>query len=41
MEVKRINPSRPGSYERKCHDSGVPRFLLDLREGENKACARP
>ena len=37
MEVKSINPSRPGSYERQCHDSGVPRFLLDLREGEHKA----
>lgn len=34
MEIKRVNPSRPGSYERQCHDSGVARFLLDLREGE-------
>ena len=34
MEVKRVNSSRPDSYERVCHDSGVPRFLLDLREGE-------
>ena len=34
MEVKRVNPSRPDSYERICHDSRVPRFLLDLREGE-------
>jgi protein-L-isoaspartate(D-aspartate) O-methyltransferase len=33
MEVKRINPSRPDSYERLAHDSGVGRFLLDLREG--------
>lgn len=33
MEVKRVNPSRPDSYERPCHDSGVDRFLLDLREG--------
>src|SRR3546814_68351 len=37
MEVKRINPSRPDSYERQCHDSGRPRFLLDLMEGANKA----
>src|SRR3546814_5947312 len=37
MEVKRINPSRPDSYERQCHDSGSPRFLLDLMEGANKA----
>ncbi|MBW8745261.1 MAG: protein-L-isoaspartate(D-aspartate) O-methyltransferase [Sphingomonas sp.] len=36
MEVKRVNPSRPDSYERHCHDSGIERFLLDLREGENK-----
>ena len=25
----------PDSYERLCHDSGVPRFLLDLRDGEH------
>jgi protein-L-isoaspartate(D-aspartate) O-methyltransferase len=37
MEVKRINPSRPASYERECHDSGVPRFILDLREGVHAA----
>jgi protein-L-isoaspartate(D-aspartate) O-methyltransferase len=32
MEIKPVNPSRPDSYERQCHDSGVGRFLLDLRE---------
>jgi protein-L-isoaspartate(D-aspartate) O-methyltransferase len=37
MEVKRINPSRPDSYERLAHDSGVARFLLDLREGVHEA----
>jgi erythromycin esterase-like protein len=37
MEVKRVNPSRPDSYERLCHDSGVADFLLDLREGVNAA----
>jgi protein-L-isoaspartate(D-aspartate) O-methyltransferase len=31
MEIKRVNPSRPDSHERQCHDSGVARFLLDLR----------
>ena len=36
MEVKRVRPSLPESYERLCHDSGVERFLLDLREGENR-----
>ena len=34
MKVKRVNPSLPDSYERMSHDSGVPSFLLDLREGE-------
>ncbi|MCR0982404.1 erythromycin esterase family protein [Roseomonas populi] len=33
MEVKRVNASRPDSYERLAHESGVRRFLLDLREG--------
>ncbi|MCD2325417.1 erythromycin esterase family protein [Sphingomonas sp. IC-56] len=32
MKVKQVNPSRPDSYERVCHDSGVPRFFLDLRQ---------
>ena len=34
MKVKQVRPSLPDSYERMAHDSGVPRFLLDLREGE-------
>ena len=34
MRIKRVRPSLPDSYERACHDSEVPRFLLDLREGE-------
>ena len=33
MEIKNVNPSRPDSYERLVHDSGLPRFLIDLREG--------
>jgi erythromycin esterase-like protein len=32
MEVKRVNPSRPDSWERASHDVGMERFLLDLRE---------
>ena len=31
MEVKRVNPSRPDSVERWCHDTGLARFALDLR----------
>jgi erythromycin esterase-like protein len=34
MQIKRVRPSLPDSHERMSHDSGVPRFLLDLREGE-------
>ena len=33
MEVKPVRPSLAGSYERACHDAGVERFLIDLREG--------
>jgi erythromycin esterase-like protein len=29
MEIKRVRPSHPDSYERLCHDSGVPRFMLN------------
>ena len=36
MQVKRVNPSRPDSYERLAHDSEVKRFLLDLRDGEHE-----
>jgi protein-L-isoaspartate(D-aspartate) O-methyltransferase len=32
MEVKRVRPSHEKSYERLFHDSGVPGFLLPLRE---------
>ena len=34
MEVKRVRPSRRDSYERLCHDAGIPRFLLDLGRDE-------
>jgi erythromycin esterase-like protein len=34
MKIKRVQPSLPESHERMSHESGVPRFLLDLREGE-------
>jgi len=34
MKVKQVRPSLPESHERKSHESEIPRFLLDLREGE-------
>jgi erythromycin esterase-like protein len=34
MRIKPVRPSLPGSYERMSHDSGVRRFLLDLRDRE-------
>lgn len=30
MQVKKVRPSHPSSYERLFHDSGVPAFLLPL-----------
>ncbi|HET9428348.1 MAG TPA: protein-L-isoaspartate(D-aspartate) O-methyltransferase [Allosphingosinicella sp.] len=35
MEVKAVRPSLAGSQERLSHEVGLPRFLLDLREGRN------
>jgi protein-L-isoaspartate(D-aspartate) O-methyltransferase len=31
MHVKRVRPAHPDSYERLCHDAGLPSFLLPLR----------
>jgi erythromycin esterase-like protein len=36
MQVMQVRKTLPGSYERLCHDSGVPRFLLDLREAKHE-----
>lgn len=33
MRIKTVRPSLPDSHERMSHEAGVPRFLLDLREG--------
>jgi protein-L-isoaspartate(D-aspartate) O-methyltransferase len=32
MEVMQVRPARPDSYERLCHDAGIPAFFLPLRE---------
>jgi protein-L-isoaspartate(D-aspartate) O-methyltransferase len=32
MQRMRVRPARPDSYERLCHDSRVPAFLLHLRD---------
>jgi protein-L-isoaspartate(D-aspartate) O-methyltransferase len=32
MEVKTVRPAMSGSYERLCHETGKPRFLLNLRQ---------
>jgi erythromycin esterase-like protein len=34
MRIKQVRPSLPDSYERMSHESEIPSFLLDLREGE-------
>jgi protein-L-isoaspartate(D-aspartate) O-methyltransferase len=34
MEIKRVRPSHRDSYERLCHEAGVPAFFLDLRRDE-------
>jgi erythromycin esterase-like protein len=34
MKIMTVRPSLSESYERVAHDSGVPRFLLDLRAEE-------
>ncbi|HEY5949357.1 MAG TPA: protein-L-isoaspartate(D-aspartate) O-methyltransferase [Kofleriaceae bacterium] len=32
MERMRVRPARSDSYERLCHDAGIPAFMLHLRE---------
>ena len=42
MEVKTVRPSLPNSYERLCHDTGQPNFMLPLRGAPGSALlARP
>jgi protein-L-isoaspartate(D-aspartate) O-methyltransferase len=40
MEVKHILPSRRDSYERQCHETGRPCFLLDLSPGRHEPLRR-
>jgi protein-L-isoaspartate(D-aspartate) O-methyltransferase len=37
LEIKDIRPAHPESYERACHDSAVPAFLLALRTPAREA----
>jgi len=37
MEIKDVRPAHPDSYERLCRDSGVERFLVDLRATRSPA----
>jgi protein-L-isoaspartate(D-aspartate) O-methyltransferase len=37
MEIKRVRPAHQDSYERRCHESRVPAFLLHLRHPGNPA----
>jgi erythromycin esterase-like protein len=36
-----VRPSLPGSYERLFHDTGVPRFVIDLRAAAGAALRQP
>lgn len=36
MERKAVRPSHPDSYERLCHDTGIPAFLLHLRDPDRR-----
>ena len=39
MEVKRVRPAHPESYERLCHDTEIEAFLLALRAPSARRCA--
>jgi protein-L-isoaspartate(D-aspartate) O-methyltransferase len=41
MEVKEVRPSLEGSHERVSHDTGLERFLLDLRDSDIEGLDRP
>ena len=37
MEIKAVRPARPDSYEALCHETGLDRFLVDLRRDRHEA----
>ena len=39
MQVKTVRPALPRSYERLCHETGEPRFLLPLRHASRALSA--
>jgi erythromycin esterase-like protein/predicted phosphoribosyltransferase/dienelactone hydrolase len=39
-EIKTVRPSRADSYEGLCHQTGLERFLVDLRPGRNEPLRR-
>ena len=44
MEIKAVRPSHAQSYERLCHDTRLPRFLLNLHDarlGDGETLAKP
>ena len=41
MKIKTVRPAHPESYERLCLNSGVRRFLVDLRKGQPEALRSP
>jgi erythromycin esterase-like protein len=34
MEIKRVRPAVPESYEASCHETGITAFCLDLRQAQ-------
>jgi erythromycin esterase-like protein len=41
VEQRRVRPSLDGSYERLFHDTGIPRFFVDLREEPVRSALTP
>lgn len=40
MEIKTVRPSLANSWERLCHDTGIPRFMLPLRRPKSPNLSR-